>query len=129
MKYVIRCVLVCFAVLSCTSPTVTAEKYLKKQPPSANIRRGERKEVTPLHTEKRNYAPGQILVKFADGTEEQAIATIQRELSLKTIRVVRRPNLYLMKILDGSSVEDVMKRLEDFPEVAFSEPNYLVSVH
>jgi hypothetical protein len=128
MKYVIPFLLVCFAVVSCTNPAVTSEKYLKKQPPSGDNYIKERKEVTPLRTEKRNYAPGQILVKFADGTEEQTIATIQAKLSLTTIRIVHRPNLYLMRILDNSSVEAIMKRLRDFPEVVFSEPNYIASV-
>ncbi|MBW1677423.1 MAG: hypothetical protein JRJ79_12650 [Deltaproteobacteria bacterium] len=61
--------------------------------------------------------------------DEHAIENIQRELSLKTIRVVHAPNLYLMKILNGSSVETIMERLKDFPEVAFSEPNYIVTMH
>ena len=108
---------------------MNSQKNLKHRPQSGEIYTKERGELTPPYTEKKNYVRGQILVKLTDGTDEQAIQSIQGALSLKTIRIVRRPNLYLMKILDGSSVEDVMKRLEDFPEVAFSEPNYLVGVH
>jgi len=117
-----------FVILSCTNPTVTSEKNLKNKPQSGEIYTKERGELTPSHTEKKNYVRGQILVKFKDGTDEQAIETIQRELSLKTIRVVHAPNLYLMKILNGSSVETIMKRLQDFLEVDFSEPNYIVTV-
>jgi len=118
-----------FVILSCTNPTVTSEKNLMNKPQSGDIYTREHKELTPLRTEKKNYVRGQILVKFKDGTDEQAIETIQRELSLKTIRIVHRPNLYLMKILNGSSVETIMKDLQDFPEVAFSEPNYIVTMH
>ena len=117
-----------FVILSCTSSTVTSEKTLKNKPQSGDIYTREHKELTPLRTEKKNYVRGQILVKFRDGTDEQAIENIQRELSLKTIRVVHAPNLYLMKILNGSSVESVMKRLQDFPEVAYAEPNYIMTV-
>jgi len=117
-----------FVILSCTNPTVTSEKNLKNKPQSGDIYTREHKELTPLRTEKKNYVRGQILVKFRDGTDEQAIENIQRELSLKTIRVVHAPNLYLMKILNGSSVESVMKRLQDFPEVAYAEPNYIMTV-
>ena len=41
-----------------------------------------------------------IRVKFKDGTTDQAIAAIQRELHLETISIVSKANLYLIKILD-----------------------------
>jgi hypothetical protein len=41
-----------------------------------------------------------IRVKFHDGTSEQTIAAIQEKLHHETIRVVSKPNLYLMKTLD-----------------------------
>ena len=131
MKYVtiFQCMILSFVILSCTTSTVTSKKTLKNKPQSGDIYTREHKELTPLRTEKKNYVPGQILVNFKDGTDEQAIETIQRELSLKTIRIVHAPNLYLMKILNGSSVDTIMERLQDFPEVAFSEPNYIVTMH
>ena len=124
---ILQCFIISFAILSCANPN-SSEKSLKKQAKSGDIYTREHKELTPLRTEKKNYVRGQILVKFKDGTDEQAIETIQRELSLKTIRIVHAPNLYLMKILNGPSVEMVMERLKDFPEVAFSEPNYIVTI-
>jgi hypothetical protein len=74
------------------------------------------------------YVPGQILVKFRPETNDQTIEAIQEALRLKTIKVVSSPSLYLMKILDGSSVERTMERLKDFQDVAYSEPNYIVTV-
>ena len=124
---ILQCFIISFAILSCANPNLS-EKSLKKQAQSGDIYTRENKELTPLGTEKKNYVLGQILVKFKDGTDEQTIETIQRGLSLKTIRIVHAPNLYLMKILNGSSVEMVMERLKDFPEVAFSEPNYIVTI-
>ena len=76
-----------------------------------------------------SYVPGQVLVKFKDGVDGQVVETIQRALSLKTIRIVRRPNLFLMRIMDESSVKAVIERLRGFPEVASAEPNLLVTVH
>jgi hypothetical protein len=75
--------------------------------------------------ETKNYVPGEILIKFYEGTNEKAIQAIKRDLHLETIRVVSKPNLYLMKILNGSSVENVMGRLRGYEEVQYSEPNYL----
>jgi len=121
--------MVSFVILSCSNLTANTQKNLKNKPQSGDIYTREHKELTPLRTKKKNYVRGQILVKFKDGMDEHAIENIQRELSLKTIRVVHAPNLYLMKILNGSSVETIMERLKDFPEVAFSEPNYIVTMH
>jgi len=70
--------------------------------------------------------PGQVLVKFRDGTDEGAIETIRRELSLESIKISPEPPLHRMKILDGSSVEEVIERLQGFDEVEYSEPNYII---
>jgi hypothetical protein len=72
---------------------------------------------------------GEILVKLKDGTDEKTIQAIQRELHLETIRLVSRPNLYLMKILDGSSDETVMQRLRNYEGVILSEQNYVVTIY
>ena len=80
----------------------------------------------PMGQESHNYLPGEILIKFKDGTDLQSIKTIQKRLSLRTIKVVPKLNIYRMKIEDGSSVEEVMKRLQGFLEVEYSEPNYMV---
>jgi Fervidolysin N-terminal prodomain len=53
---------------------------------------------------ERRYAPGEVLVKFRDGTDGGTIARIQREVHLETVRVISSPNLYLMKIVDRASV-------------------------
>jgi hypothetical protein len=70
-----------------------------------------------------------IRVKFKDGTTDQAIAAIQRELHLETISIVSKANLYLIKILDTSSVVSVMERLRHYKEVQYSEPNYIRTIH
>ena len=87
----------------------------------------QKKEAKPARSgmQRKDYMPGEILVKFKDGTDGQAIETITNRLHLKCIRVVSRPNLYLMKITDGSSVEQVMESLKKYEEVKYSEPNYV----
>jgi hypothetical protein len=76
-------------------------------------------------TERGSYAPGEILVKFREGTDEGTMARIQQEAHLETIRVVSTPNLYLMKIVDGTPVEEMVERLRRYGEVAYAEPNYV----
>jgi hypothetical protein len=83
-------------------------------------------KLAPIGKESYNYIPGEILIKFKDGTDLQSIKTIQKRLCLRTIKVVPKLNIYRMKIENGSSVQEVMKRLEGFLEVEYSEPNYMV---
>jgi hypothetical protein len=73
------------------------------------------------------YVAGQVLVKFKPHTDVESISAIQRTLALKTIRVVSKPDLYLMEITDGSTVEGVINRLKQFDEVLYAEPNAVMS--
>lgn len=96
-------------------------KIIKSQPK-------KQPDLAPVKESRNDYVPEEILVKFKEGTEDQAIKSIQDELQLETIRLVYKPNLYLMKILDGSSVEYVIERLQNYKEVKYSEPNYRRSI-
>ena len=117
------------AVFSCVQPNPAGKKALKNEPQLGEINIKENTQMEPSRAQSSSYAPGQILVRFKDGVDKQAVESIQRALFLKTIRVVSRPNLFLMRIMDESSVEAVIERLKDFPEVAYAEPNFLVTVH
>jgi len=70
----------------------------------------------------------QVVVKFREGTDGKTIEHIQREVGLQMLKVISAPNLLLMRIEGGSSVEDVVSRLKAYPEVLYSEPNYKRSV-
>ncbi len=70
------------------------------------------------------YAPDEVLVKFKPETSAATIARIQAELKLETIRQFSSPNLFLMKITDGASVEETINRLNDHEAVEYAEPNY-----
>ena len=95
--------------------------------PPRQIRTVERNEpkLEPPGGEGKNYVPGEIMVKFQAGTSEKTIQAITGELHLETIRIVSKPDLYLMKILDGSPVESVLERLHKLEEVESAEPNYM----
>jgi hypothetical protein len=84
------------------------------------------KGSSPIGIESHKYIPGEILIKFKDGTDMESIKTIQEKLDLRTIKVVPNQNIYHMKIQNDSSVEEVMKRLQGFREVEYSEPKYIV---
>jgi hypothetical protein len=70
------------------------------------------------------YVADQVLVKFKPEVDERTIADIRTELKLETIQKFSSPNLFLMKITDGTSVETVIKRLNAYDAVKYAEPNY-----
>jgi hypothetical protein len=70
------------------------------------------------------YTPDEVLVKFKPETDATTIARIQSELKLETIQKLSSPNLFLMKITDGASVETTIKRLTNYKDVKYAEPNY-----
>jgi hypothetical protein len=108
---------------ACKNP----EGQQKSPYPPREIKTVERSgpKVEPAGGEGKNYVPGEIVVNFHGGTSEKAIQKITRELHLETVRIVSKPDLYLMKILDGSSVESVLERLHNYKEVKYAEPNYI----
>jgi hypothetical protein len=70
------------------------------------------------------YTPDEVLVKFRPETDAKTIARIQTELKLETIQKFYSPNLFLMKITDGATVETTIKRLKNYKDVKYAEPNY-----
>jgi thermitase len=75
-----------------------------------------------------DYAPGEILVKFVQGTDQQTIDPILKKLHLKVIRKMSSSDLYLIKIADDSAIENIIKKLNQFKEVSYSEPNYIITI-
>lgn len=115
--------------VSCALQHPEGQVKTEAQPREAEIQISEQSQPYPVGEAGKNYVPGEILVRFQDGTSEQTIAAIQRKMHLATIRVVSKTNLYLMKILNGSSVESVMERLRHYKDVEYSEPNYIRTIH
>ena len=79
--------------------------------------------------QRHEYVPDEILVQFNPDIDPETIARIQAELSLETVREFRSPNLFLMKITDGSSVEAIIEKSKAYKEIKFAEPNYVVKAN
>ena len=91
-----------------------------------NIQRADRAETIKPKGQPRQYVPNEVLVKFKSDASPKTIERIQTELKLETIREFRSPNLFLMKITDGTGVEAMIDRLQIYDEVEYAEPNYVV---
>ena len=122
-------IVILFLIISCADRHLEEQEKEASHPRAIGIQGSEQPKLSPAGGETKNYVPGEILVKFRDGTTDQAKEAIQRKVHLDTIRIISKPNLYLMKILDGSSVESVMERLGKFKEVKYAEPNYIRTIH
>jgi hypothetical protein len=114
--------------ISCADRHPEAQEKAASHPQAIEIQGGDQPRLSPAGGETKNYVAGEILVKFRDDTSDQMKEAIQKEIHLETIRLVSKPNLYLMRILDGSSVESVMERLGKFKEVKYAEPNYIRTI-
>ena len=83
-------------------------------------------EQTLSSGKQLNYVPDEVLVNFKPNTDQEVVERIQQKLQLETIRTFSSPNLYLLKITDGSSVETIIKRLQTQEAVKSAEPNFVV---
>lgn len=126
---VLQLLVIFFLAISCADRHPEAQEKAASHPQAVEIQGSDQPKLSPAGGETKNYVPGEILVKFRDGTTDQMKEAIQKKVHLETIRLISKPNLYLMKILDGSSVESVMERLGKFKEVKYAEPNYIRTIH
>ena len=128
MRYIISfiCLMIFLFSFSCKGQKSDLKGDLVNENNMSEAEETKHPKFAPIGKESYNYIPGEILIKFKDGTDLQSIKTIQKRLCLTTIKVVPKLNIYRMKIENDSSVEEVMKRLQGFLEVEYSEPNYMV---
>ena len=125
----LQVIVILFLTISCADRHPEAQEKAASHPQAIEIHGSDQPKLSPAGGETKNYVPGEILVKFRDGTTDQMKEALKKEVHLETIRIISKPNLYLMKILDDSSVESVMKRLRYYEDVQYSEPNYIRTIH
>ncbi len=77
---------------------------------------------------KREFVRNQLLVKFKPRADPEIIDKITDKLGLKIIKKVSRPHVYLMEIIRNGTVEEVMKRLREYEQVEYCEPNYVYKI-
>jgi len=102
---VVKYIILLLAVFSCVQSDPAGKKVLKNEAQSGEITIRENAQMEAAPRQKQSYMPGQVLVRFKDGVQ-----TIKEVMWLETIRVVRRPSLFLMRIVNESSVEAVIER-------------------
>jgi serine protease len=70
-----------------------------------------------------DYVPGQVIVKYRDGTTATAESHAQRQAGTDTRRPLPGGSTQL-RIKNGDSVKQTLEKLRANPEVAYAVPNY-----
>jgi hypothetical protein len=117
-----------FLTMSCTGSATPPEQHPTGAVQAGGVQGQKSLKSKPSKRKTEDHVSGQVLVKFKEGTEEQIVEAIQAELHLQTIRIIPRPNLYLMKIQNGLSVQETIKRLQEFKAVQYAEPNLIRTI-
>ena len=66
----------------------------------------------------------ELLIKFDNTMTPEAIASLQRKHGLATVEIMRRLNIYRMKIMDGKNVQETIDALNNSSGVVYAEPNF-----
>ncbi len=121
--------LIILLVLACGAQTGNSNNnnpQLEQKSSESEIKRSGQTGISQLEDKQQPYVLDEVLVKFKPGSDADTIARIRAALNLETMRKFSSPNLFLMKITDGSPVEAVIKQLKTYEAVKYAEPNYVV---
>ena len=121
--------LIIILVLACGAQTWNSNnnnQQLEQKSSESEIKRTGRTGISQSEDKQQPYVLDEVLVKFKPGTDADTIEHIRAALNLKTMRKFSSPNLFLMKITDGSPVEAVIEQLKTYDAVKYAEPNYVV---
>ena len=79
-----------------------------------------------LHAREAQYVPGEVLVKFKEGTPAQVAANLHAALKISRKRELHKLRLHHVKLPEKVSVEDAVRRYQQDPSVEYAEPNYTI---
>ena len=109
---------VCLLATGVASPSSGQTRTPERQTPRA--------EQAPTEP---GYAPDEIIVRFRASPRAAALsAAVHQETGGEVLRQFRHvPNLQLVRLPAGLSVEQALGQYRQYPDVIYAEPNYLVT--
>jgi serine protease len=75
------------------------------------------------------FVPGEMLVRFRDGTGEREAARLLRDAGAREARPARHGNHFRVILAGEADVEATVRRLSLQPEVDYAEPNFVRHKH
>jgi hypothetical protein len=115
--------------LACNGQNDNNNLKSNKKTTESGIKKADQAGIAQPQAQQHEYVPHEVLVKFNPDTNPETIARIQAELKLEKVREFRSPNLFLMKITDGTGVEAIIEKLKTYQDVKYAEPNYVVKTN
>jgi len=84
--------------------------------------------LIPSNTNARDteYVPGEVLVKFKDGTLAKDINNLHANLKTSKRKELHKLKLHRLKLPKQLSVEEAVSKYKQDPNVEYAEPNYIV---
>ncbi len=74
---------------------------------------------------EKQYAPGEILVKFKPRVSEAEIDALVTAYGASIIEHVAQIDVYRLKIPSGSTVAEMVSIFDSDPKCEYAEPNYM----
>jgi hypothetical protein len=113
-------------VLACGGRTGSGNPQPEQKSSESGFKRTVQTGISRPEGRQQTHGLDEILVKFKPGTDADTIERIRAALNLEIMRKFSSPNLFLMKITDGTPVEAVIEQLKSYEAVKYAEPNYVV---
>jgi hypothetical protein len=74
------------------------------------------------------YVPGEVMVKFKDGTSPEAVTAVLAAEGASVKRLLGGSLTYVVAVPPGRSVEAAVARFRAHAEVADAEPNRIIRI-
>jgi hypothetical protein len=77
---------------------------------------------------KKEHRTGEILVRFKQDVNRDEIEALLKKLDIKILQSYSIPNLYLLQLPEGQSVDGIVAELQAHPQILYAEPNFIYSI-
>lgn len=81
----------------------------------------------PDGTQEASYIDGQVLVRFAKSADDEARAKLFGKRFVLDRVLVRKMDLVLLRIVDGTSVDSALRQLNEAPGVIYATADHVVT--
>lgn len=125
--------IISFGIVSCQrklGETVSEREELAKEEKLEREIFIKKDEVLmPQEKKKLKFVPGEALVKFkSDITEEEIKNILTKEYGCEILKVIEGIRVYHIRLPEGTTVSDMVKRLNNDPRVEYAEPNIIYRI-
>jgi thermitase len=81
--------------------------------------------VDPKTNRKVSVVADEFLVKFKPKVEEETINKINKKLGVEIKKKLGIRNIYCLKVPPSKTINEMVKKYKEEPDVEFAEPNYI----